>query len=353
MNMIEWVEDLDADAASRTGPKIAKLGELKALGMQVPRGFVVTTAAYDQAMSDPVLTSQIEDLLNQIDVDDQRGVRDIAGQLRDLISGKTLTPTLETAITEAYEKLCQACQNPNLLLAVRSSSTGEDAADASFAGQFDTYLGVQGVQDLLESVRSCWASLFTERAVTYRAMNNLSYRDCPMAVGVLELIEARASGVAFSVHPVTGKNDRVVIEGSWGWGEAVVQGVVTPDSVQVGKSDNRILDYVISDKAIMSSFDSDLGRVVEGPMPDELRTAKVLNDAEIRAIVGAVCEIEKYFGHSVDVEWVTSPAPDGEAAITIVQARPETVHGPSGVDAAPQWNPAQYAMQYAFGTPKS
>ena len=348
---VAWIDTLDVNDIGRAGPKIAKLGELRATGMTVPRGFVVTAGAYEQAMIDPELGRTIDELLSQVDPDDHSGVREITAQVRSRVAALELSQQLANEISDAYAQLCEQCGVPDLMTAVRSSATGEDAADASFAGQFDTYLGVHGIGDLLDAVRACWVSLFTERAVIYRAMNSVSHHDCPMAVGVLELIDARASGVAFSVHPVTGRRDRIVIEGSWGWGEAVVQGLVTPDRAEVGKSDARILDYVVSNKLVMSAFDPEHRRVVERAMPEELQSTKVLTDIEVVEIAAAVKQIETHFDHPVDVEWVTSTAPDGEARVTIVQARPETVHGPAGPDAPPEWNPAGYAMRYAFGDP--
>ena len=138
----------------------------------------------------------------------------------------------------------------------------EFLSTASFAGIFDTYLGVSGPDRVLNAVRQCWASLFSTRAVACRLRAGTHHRDMPMAVGVIELIHARASGVAFSAHPVTGKTDRIVIETSWGWGEAVVQGLVTPDHIEVGKADGRVLKYQVADKTVVSAFDYAVGRVV-------------------------------------------------------------------------------------------
>ncbi len=137
---------------------------------------------------------------------------------------------------------------------------------------------------MLDAVRDCWGSLFTGRALAYRLRKGISHHDMPIAVGVIELVHARASGVAFSVHPVTGKPDRVVIETNWGWGEAVVQGVVDPDHIEVGKSDGRMLKYQVAHKRIVSAFDYAEGRVTEIDMPEKLADRQVLDEEQVAAI---------------------------------------------------------------------
>ena len=231
-------------------------------------------------------------------------------------------------------------------VAVRSSATGEDGHDASFAGQFDTFLGVTGAETLRTSVRRCWASLFTDRAVVYRMESGLDHRDSPMAVGVLKLVPARASGVAFSIHPVSGSPHRMVIEGSWGWGEAVVQGRVTPDHIEVGKSDRRVLDYRIAQKTVVSVFDYAQGLVVQREMPLRLQSEAILDDEQIQAVIEAVLTIEGRYGHPVDVEWVIDRSRRPGEPVTIVQTRPVTV---TAKEEPPKWDPVRYAAKYAFG----
>jgi pyruvate,water dikinase len=170
-----------------------------------------------------------------------------------------------------------------------------------------------------------------------------------MAVGVIELVNARASGVAFSIHPVTGKRDRMVIEGSWGWGEAVVQGRVTPDHIEVGKSDRRVLCYDVAHKAVVSAFDYEQGCVVECEMPKRLREEPILDDEQVAAVVDAVLHIEQHYGHPVDVEWVLDRHRRPGEPICVVQTRPETVHAAADSPGAPAWDPVAYAAKYAFG----
>ena len=181
---------------------------------------------------------------------------------------------------------------------------------------------------MLDAVRACWASLFNTRAVAYRLRAGTHHRDMPMAVGVIELIHARASGVAFSAHPVTGKTDRIVIETSWGWGEAVVQGLVTPDHVEVGKADGRVLKYQVADKTVVSAFDYAVGRVVETEMPARLVSRRVLDEEQIAAITDAVLAVERHYGYPVDVEWVLDRHRREGEPVCVVQARPVTVTAP-------------------------
>src|SRR5689334_10340404 len=257
-----------------------------------------------------------------------------------------MSDELAAAIGDAYEELCSRCFEINVPAAVRSSAIGEDSSTASFAGIFDSYLGVSGPDRVLDAVRSCWASLFSTRAVAYRLRNGLHYAEMPMAVGVIELIHARASGVAFSAHPVTGKTDRVVIETNWGWGEAVVQGLVTPDHIEVGKADGRVLKYQVADKTVVSAFDYAVGRVIETEMPARLVSRRVLDEEQITAITDAVLAVERHYGYPVDVEWVLDRHRREGEPVCVVQAR--TVTAPP--TAPTEWNPAAMAAKYVFGT---
>src|ERR1700760_2015917 len=263
-------------------------------------------------------------------------------------AGRDLGADLAARIGDAYEELSSRCFEINVPAAVRSSAIGEDSGTDSFAGIFDSYLGMSGPERVLGAVRDCWASLFNARAVSYRLRAGLHYADMPMAVGVIELIHARASGVAFSAHPVTGKTDRVVIETNWGWGEAVVQGLVTPDHVEVGKADGRILKYQVADKTVVSAFDYAAGRVVETEMPSRLVSQRVLDDEQISAITDAVLAVERHYGYPVDVEWVLDRHRREGDPICVVQARPVTVTTKQSTPT--EWNPAAMAAKYVFRT---
>jgi pyruvate,water dikinase len=171
-----------------------------------------------------------------------------------------------------------------------------------------------------------------------------------MAVGVVELVHARASGVAFSLNPVTGRRDRVVVEATFGFGEALVQGLVTPDHVEVGRADRRILSYAVGDKQVVSAMDHRAGQVVEVAMPEPMRTLRVLTDDEIGALVDAVLAAEEMLGAPADVEWVIPRSYRPGDPVTLVQVRPVTT---AAAQPAPTWNAAASALKYAFkGVPQ-
>lgn len=347
---ILWLDELGDHSTSRAGAKIARLGELRRTGTIVPDGFVVTTRAFERFLEETGASRVVCEAMKMA-AEDRALLSEASRRARAAIAETELPRSMQELVVDAYDELSYRYRDLNIPVAVRSSATGEDASEASFAGQFDTYLGVTGPKRLVESVRRCWASLFTERAVGYRLDKGLDYASSPMAVGVLKLVHARASGVAFSVHPVTGNAHRMVVEASWGWGEAVVQGLVTPDHVEIGKSDGRILDYQIADKKVVSAFDYALGAVVEHEMPRRLRTERCLDDEEIQAVFAAVVGIEAHYGYPVDVEWVVDRDRRVGEPITIVQSRPVTVT--EAKEAVPAWNPVAYAQKYAFNRPRS
>ena len=344
---IVWIDTVDPDdALARTGAKMGRLAEMARDGLSIPLAFAVTIDGFREHVAETGLDETIDRHLDGMDADDSTAVEVAAEAIRASFRETAISPTLAEEIEEAYEELSDRCSDLNVPVAVRSSATGEDSSDASFAGIFDTYLGISGAQATLNAVRDCWASLFTTRAVDYRLKRGISHSDMPMAVGVVELVHARASGVAFSVHPVTGKSDRIVIEANWGWGEAVVQGLVTPDHVEVGKADGRILKHDVSRKDIVSAFDFAAGVVVEIPMPTRLRERACLDEEQISAIAAAVLEIESRYGYPVDVEWVVSRHRRPGEPVSIVQSRPVTTAVEQASPSA--YDPMVLAQKYIF-----
>lgn len=321
-----WIDGVEpGEAVRRSGSKMGRLAELGTTGTKVPLAFAVTVDGFNDHFAATGLDAAIDAELQGADLSDHLALEVIADRIRGLIVSTPILESLADQIVDAYEELCDRASDLNVPTAVRSSATGEDGADSSFAGIFDTFLGVSGSPRVLEAVRACWASLFSARAIAYRARHGISHHAMPMAVGVVELVHARASGVAFSIHPVSGKRDRVVIESNWGWGEAVVQGLVTPDHFEVGKTDRRILKRTINDKKVVSAFDFSAGHVTETQMPERLRLRASLDDEQIGAITDAVIAIEQHYGYPVDVEWVLDRHRREGEPIAIVQTRPVTV----------------------------
>jgi pyruvate,water dikinase len=350
---IAWLDEVDpATATAVAGAKMGRLTELSRLGLQVPQGFTLTVGAYAQQCAESGLDAFIDEQVSTLTgaADDER-LAAVTQSIRERFEQTPVVPALAAAIGDAYAQLSFRCGEINQPVAVRSSATGEDSAQASFAGIFETYLGMSGETQVLAAVRRCWASLFSPRALSYRLDTGHSHRDMPMAVGVLELVPARMSGVAFSIHPVSRKRDRMVIESTWGWGEAVVQGVVTPDHIEVGKSDRRVLSYDVGDKRVVSAFDYAKGEVVETDMPPRFREARVLDEEQIGAIADVVCTIEDHYGHPVDVEWVISRMRRAGEPVSIVQTRPVTVAGDAAAEQGTGWDPGAYAAKHVFGEP--
>lgn len=347
MKSIVWVDGDPAAAVAAAGSKMGRLSELHWAGVQVPDGFAVTVDAYRRHCTESGLDPRIDAVLAALGTaPSDAAVEEASREVRALVEATPMTGALEADIVDAYEELCLRRTEVNVPTAVRSSATGEDAADASFAGIFDTYLGVSGPGRVLDAVRRCWGSLFTGRALAYRLRKGISHHDMPIAVGVIELVHARASGVAFSVHPVTGRPDRVVLETSWGWGEAIVQGLVDPDHVEVGKSDGRVLKYDVAHKKVVSAFDYADGRVTEIDMPAKLADRRVLDEEEVAAVVKAVLAIERHYGYPVDVEWVISRHRRDGDPVCIVQSRPVTVTAEAAAPAA--YDPVALAQKYVF-----
>ncbi len=347
MSSIVWVDGDPATAVAAAGSKMGRLSELHRAGVSVPDGFAVTVDAYRRHCAESGLDPRIDEVIGALGTDATAAeVERASAAIRAMVEATPISAGLEAEIVDAYEELCLRCTDVNVPTAVRSSATGEDAADASFAGIFDTYLGVSGAPRVLDAVRQCWGSLFTGRALAYRLRKGISHHAMPIAVGVIELIHARASGVAFSVHPVTGKADRVVIETSWGWGEAIVQGLVDPDHIEVGKADGRLLKYDVAHKKVVSAFDFADGRVTEIDMPATLADRRVLDDEQIAAITAGVLSIEAHYGYPVDVEWVISRHRRAGDPICIVQSRPVTVTADAPAPVA--YDPVALAQKYVF-----
>lgn len=331
------------------GGKGLRLGELVTMGCVVPKGFTVTAPTLDRLVAGTSLGEQINAALLGLDATDDTACEAAAQKIGNAICSAVLPDDIRSDIIAAYDKLCFDTRSLALQVAVRSSAVGEDAKDASFAGQFETYLGVSGGDAVIAHIQKVWASLYNARAIQYRARNGLDDHG-RMAVVVLELVNARAAGVAFSADPLTGKRDRIVIESNWGFGESVVQGVVTPDRAIVDKADLRVLNEVVSEKVIVSVYDPSQRLVVEIPTPELFRNQPVLSVEEIQSIAKAVRSVEENADGPVDVEWVLPGHRKAGDPPVLVQVRPITTLAEAAPAPTPKWNPAAYAGKYAFGS---
>ncbi|HZC13290.1 MAG TPA: PEP/pyruvate-binding domain-containing protein, partial [Thermoleophilaceae bacterium] len=292
------------------GGKAANLGELIRAGLPVPPGFCVTTAAYELVAGGAGL-GQILDDLAETRPDDTARLADLAAEARARLLEAPVPEDLAQAITGAYRAL-----GASVPVAVRSSATAEDLPHASFAGQQDTYLNVVGDEAVIEAVRRCLASLWTDRAVSYRATNGIDPRGVLLAVAVQRMVEATVAGVLFTANPLTGRRRQAVIDAAPGLGEAVVSGAVNPDHFVVNTASGEIVERRPGDKrvAVRSSAGGGTQRVeLSG---DEAS----LEDAQIRALAALGARVEAHYGAPQDTEW----AIDGEGGIWLLQARPIT-----------------------------
>jgi pyruvate,water dikinase len=334
-DFILWYKDLTIADVPRVGGKNAALGEmvreLLPLGVRVPNGFAITAEAYNHFLDTTGLRAKIEEALKDLDTHDVANLQQRGKAVRELILAEELPDELKTDIVTAYQELVELEGAEDV--AVRSSATAEDLPGASFAGQQETYLNVVGNDDVVESAKKCIASLFTDRAISYRYDKGFSHTDAALSVGVQKMVRSdmATSGVMFSIDTETGFDKVVIIEGSYGLGEMVVQGKVTPDAFTVfkpalDKGLNGVIARDIGAKDIKMIYGEKGGDIVDVPQED--RDRYCITDEEAEKLARWALEIEKHFsqkhGHyqPMDMEW----AKDGKTGeLYIVQARPETV----------------------------
>ena len=250
MAQILWFENYQPADAPVLGGKNASLGTLTGAGLPVPPGFAVSADCYRKALADNGLTGQIDALVAGVDPRDTASVTAAGAQARALIGSLGMAAGLAEAIRAAYARLGEQCGDDALPVAVRSSATCEDQPDASFAGEHDTYLWVRGADAVAAHVLRCWASLFTDRGIAYRLERGYGQHGAAMSVGVQQMVRPRAAGVAFTLNPLDGDRSQIAIDASWGFGEAVVSGEVTPDNFLVDKVMGTIGRRTISAKTL-------------------------------------------------------------------------------------------------------
>jgi phosphohistidine swiveling domain-containing protein len=304
----------DTQAVLETvGGKGASLARLSNAGLPVPSGFHVTTAAYRQFVAENNLQPRILAALEMADPSQPATLETASRTIQELFSRARMNQDIAEAIAQAYADL----PGDHPIVAVRSSATAEDLPDLSFAGQQETYLNVHGIEAVQEAVKRCWASLWTARAIGYRMQHTIDQGVVSLAVVVQTLIHAEAAGILFTANPVTGKRDEAMISAAWGLGEAVVGGLVTPDTLTVDKVTGGVLARETADKQVMTVLLE--SSTEEHPVPETLRRAPVLSDAQAAELTHMGVQIEQLYGMPVDIEWALA-----EGAFAIVQARPIT-----------------------------
>jgi pyruvate, water dikinase len=340
-DFILWFDDIGIDDVHLVGGKNASLGEmyqkLTSKGVAVPHGFAITAYAYRYLLKTAGVEKAIEDALQGLDTHDLRNLQARGEKVRDIIRTAEFPEELRTAIIESYRQM-EKEYGSGAPVAVRSSATAEDLPDASFAGQQETYLNISGPEALIDACRRCFASLFTNRAISYRHDKGFGQFDVYLSIVVQKMVrsDSASSGVIFSIDTESGFKDAVFITGAWGLGENVVQGAVNPDEYYVFKPTLKqgkrpIVGKKVGSKALKMIYNNDEG--AEEPVKNidttpEERGAYVISDEEILKLAEWSCIIEDHYEKAMDIEW----AKDGDGKnvgtgeLFIVQARPETVH---------------------------
>jgi pyruvate,water dikinase len=311
---IVWFRDCDASSVPEVGGKCASLGELMRAGMNVPPGFAVTTAAHRRFLEEHDLRRREQELLDGIDYERTSAVAVASSKLRALVEECALPVDVEDEVRSAYDSMGAGP------VAVRSSAIAEDMSTASFAGQLQTYLWIEGADAVIEHVRRCWSGFFTPEALSYRKNLGIAEEEALMSVGVQRMVHARSAGVMFTLNPINGDPSKIAIESTWGLGEALVAGEVNPDRFLVDKVTLDVLERTIGEKEIEYRLED--GKVSAHPVQDERRTTASISEIETVALARLGKEIERHYGRPEDIEWVI----DGDTGeLFVLQARAETV----------------------------
>lgn len=307
------------------GGKCASLVSMTSAGMPVPPGFAVTTKAYEMFVHESGLDATIHRLLSDLDPDDVAHVDSRSAAIREEMLLRPVPDELRAQAYLAYHDLMQRCGG-EVPVAVRSSATAEDLPEASFAGQQDTYLWITGMDNVTDHIRRCWASLYTSRAITYRLKNGISNDGLSMAVAVQKMVNASASGVAITLHPGTGDRSKITIDASYGVGEMVVSGQVTPDNIMLDKVMLTVVSERLGDKHAELVPDRVSHQLVEREVDEARRTRRCLTDAQVVAVAQMAKLAEKHYKCPQDIEFAfDADLPEGQNLL-LLQSRPETVH---------------------------
>ena len=314
------LNECTADCAQLVGGKATGLGALVREGLQVPDGFAVTTTAYREHVSHNRLAPELERIL--ADCGTYEAQRRASEQIRQVFDASSMPPALEDAVLRAHAALCHPAETP---VAVRSSANAEDMADASFAGQQESYLWILGGTEVLRHLVRCWASLFTTQAIAYRAHLGTSVADLAMGVVIQRMVPAESAGVMLTIDPMTGDRSAIVIEAAFGLGAAVVNGEVTPDRAYVDKVQLEIRSKSIGTKTVAYRFDATCQGTRLGDVPRELQNKPCVSDAEILELARLGKHMEQAMGCTQDIEWAIGPGGNGKREVFLLQSRPETI----------------------------
>ena len=326
-DLVIWFEDLRRTDIPSVGGKNANLGEMTYAHLPVPPGFAITAYSYKKFIEETGIAAKIYEIINETMTtpDDPKQGELASKKIRRLIESTRMPKDIEKAIKSAYEELCKKLKMKDVFVAVRSSATAEDLADASFAGQQETFLNIKGADDVIANTVKCWSSLFTPRAIFYRNEKGFAHEKVFISVGVQKMVNSKAAGVMFTLNPVTGDTTKIVIEGNWGLGEAVVSGSVTPDDFVVDKESLKVTEKRLAKKTVQYIRDPKTGDTIHAKVPREKQEQPCINDDEIQKLAELAERIEKHYGKPQDIEWAIDRDIPYPSNVFIVQSRPETV----------------------------
>lgn len=314
MKYILWLNQISKKSIGLVGGKGANLGEMVRIGLPVPPAFVITVDAFKDFLERTKLKKEIYPILKKTDVHDAKSLEKNTKKIRDMMIKAKMPEEIKEYVIKAYEKI-----GKEEFVAVRSSATAEDLPGASFAGQQLTVLNVKGKKELLDAVKRCWASLFTARATFYRVEKGFDHEKVLIALPVQKMIQSEVAGVGFTIHPSTGDKTKVLMEGSWGLGESVVSGEVTPDTFVLDKKTGNIVEQRISKKVKMKIRKSKEGGVVEVKIPKGKQLISCLSPDQLKEFNKIARKLEEHYKFPQDFEWAIE-----NGKIYLVQTRPVT-----------------------------
>ena len=322
-SLLLWFDEIGKQDVPLVGGKSASLGEMTCkTKVPVPYGFALTADAYRLFLKESGLEKKIAEALRPLkDANDTTTLQKVGAEIRKMINSAPMPRELQKVIAQAYEKLAAHEKVKNPFVAIRSSATAEDLPDASFAGQQETYLNISGAPNVIESVRECYASLFTDRAIFYRVQKGFDHISVALSAVVQMMCYSESSGVMFTMDPTNGDDSLVMIEAAYGLGEYVVKGSVTPDTYYVDKKTLQITRKAIPTKTIMLAQKPN-GGTEEKPVPDTLKDRQVIADDKVTELAKYGLTIEEHYGRTMDIEWGLDKQ---TGKLLILQARPETV----------------------------
>jgi pyruvate,water dikinase len=318
------LEDVRKDDISLVGGKCANLGELTAKGIHVPPGFAVTAEAFRRFLEETKIGEVIHKTLGSSNGSkDPKQYEEASEEIRKILESAPMPPDIASKVRSAYRELCEKTGDKNVTVAVRSSATSEDLPDASFAGQQDTYLNVSGEDQLVHYVQKCWGSLYTPRAIFYREEKGFPHDKVLISVGVQKMVKSKCSGVAFTLDPINGDPSKIVIESTWGLGEALVAGIVRPDRFIVDKGTMQLVHKEIVPKMVEHIPNDKTGLTMQSDVPVERRNVSSLTDEQVIEIAKVAVDIEEHYHTAQDIEFAVEYGATG-SSLFVVQTRPET-----------------------------